>query len=197
MGVPALGEVETPDESQIIAELNKAFNAKLEEFKENGNTLKNRNDYFSCGKPLSVLADCGLNLKHEIILTQSVLRKAIGLKVGKQDEAHNFKITDFEGFPQKIQFPAMVITGNTSKSRLIFIELGSLRNRKSLAVLSINQQNEKRIFTDIVSVYSKPGYAAENLIKEAKLKTRFGLIAIKKKKVIYQWQGGSNCLRVS
>lgn len=180
--VPALGEVDTTDESKIIAELNKAFNAKLEEFKENGNTLKNRNDYFSCGKPMSLLANCGLNLKHEIILTQSVLRKAIGLKVGKQDEAHNFKITDFEGFPEKIQFPSMVITGNTSGSRLIFAELGSLRNRKSLAVLSINQQNEKRIFTDIVSVYSKPSYAAENLIREAKLKNHIWLDSDKKEK---------------
>lgn len=159
-----LGEITDTDESQIIAELNKAFNAKLDEFKDKGNALKNHADFFSCGKPMLILSKAELNPKHEIILNQSVLSKAIGLKKGKADEAHNLHLSDFVDFPQKIHTPILIIQGKLSNSRLFIIPIKTINGRTTVAALHLEFWNEKGVFTNIASVYTKPNIAISDLL---------------------------------
>lgn len=152
-----------------IQYFNDKFNEKLDFFVNNGFALKKRNDYFSCGYPGENLIKSGLNVKHEIILHQSVVKKAIGLKKGKKDEAHDLKINDLYDLPEKIQNPIIVISGNISTSRLIFIEINT-GDRNVLAALHFNYRNELGVFSSIASIYSKPNHVIGLLIQEALFK---------------------------
>jgi len=146
--------------------INHAFNSKLKEFEQNGYRLNSRNDYFSCGYPGKILTECGLNPHHEIIILQSAVRKAIGQVKNKADEAHDLTIQELIDLPDKIQNPILVINGNTSNSRLLFIDI-ERKGRKMLAVLQVQKQNERGKYSSIVSIYSKPISSVAMLVEQA------------------------------
>lgn len=152
--------------SADLSETNRIFNEKLKVFEENGFALPRRDDYFDCGFPGDRLKAAGFPT-HPVIMTQSVLRKAIGLKEGKMDDAHNFVVSDFVDFPLGVQAPVLIITGETSNTRLLFTNITSPNQRKGFAAVHFQKTNGRLVVNDIASFYGKPNSALGLLIKEA------------------------------
>jgi len=165
--------------AKTLPEVNAAFNAKLKEFEANGYKLKNRNDYFSCGYPTTSLVESGLNEAHEIIITQSVISKAIGLKKGKQDEAHSLTTDELIDFPNKLHSPVIVINGKTSDSRLAFVEILTPK-RKTLVAIHFDFKGYRRVYTSIASIYSKDSSAVGLLLRQAEAKNEIWHVDPKK-----------------
>ncbi|WP_445205395.1 MuF-C-terminal domain-containing protein [Tenuifilum sp.] len=147
-------------------DFNHAFNDKLREFEKNGCRLNERSDCFSCGYPGKILVECGLYPKHEILIMQSTLRKALGQVKGKADEAHDLTVDELYNLPQRVQNPILVISGNTHNSRLLFVDI-ERKGRKMLAALQVQRQSERGKYAAIVSIYSKPVDSVAMLIEEA------------------------------
>jgi len=156
----------TSKPEQLLHSVNTVFNKKLSDFERNGFRLTDRNDYFSCGYPTQNLLKCGLKGNQEIVLTQSVVKKAIGLARGKSDEAHALQVSDLKDLPSKLHHPVLVITGNLSSSRLIFVEINQT-GRKVMAVIHMEKHSEKGVVSAIVTIYSKPSKVVGLLIEQA------------------------------
>lgn len=144
------------------------FADKLNEFIENGYSLVDRKDYFSCGYANDILEACGLDKSFEIIITQSGMKKIIGQKKGKQDEAHNLTPIEVLRLPQLICSPILVIQGKQSDTRLVFVEIPR-SGRKVFAAINLdfnmNLKNGFSFYNLVASVYSQEYYKiAEKII---------------------------------
>ena len=146
------------------------FADKLNFFIENNYALESRYDYFSCGYPNEILESCGLKADIEIVITQNGMKKILGQQTGKKDDAHDLTPIEVLRLPQLIQKPILVITGNTSDTRLIFVEIPR-RGRKMFAVvyLSIKLRfgQKKKNYNLVASVYSQENYKVVEKIVSA------------------------------
>lgn len=143
-----------------VSGIDEDFADKLNYFIENGYSLGNRYDYFSCGYANDILQACGLKSDIEIVITQSGMKKILGKKVGKKDNAHDLTPIEVLRLPQLIQKPILVINGNTSDTRLIFVEIPR-RGRKMFAVVDLDINlflGKQGKYNLIASVYSQENY---------------------------------------
>ena len=140
-----------------VSGIDEDFADKLNYFIENGYSLGNRYDYFSCGYANDILQACGLKSGIEIVITQSGMKKILGEKVGKKDNAHDLTPIEVLRLPQLIQKPILVINGNTFDTRLIFVEIPR-RGRKMFAVVDLDINlflGKQGKYNLIASVYSQ------------------------------------------
>ncbi len=146
------------------------FALQVNEYITSGYKLRSRYDYFSCGYPCEVLQKCGLDPAYEIIITQKTAKKILGQQRGKQDAAHDLTPVEFALIPELIKTPVLVMQGNTSDSRLVFIEIARSM-RKMFAVIDLNYAAEFkdgfRYYNLVASVYSKKLFQVEDLINKA------------------------------
>lgn len=143
-----------------VSGIDEDFADKLNYFIENGYSLGNRYDYFSCGYANDILQACGLNPSIEIVITQNGMKKILGRKSGKKDNAHDLTPIEILRLPQLIQKPILVINGNTSDTRLIFVEIPR-RGRKMFAVVDLDINlflGKQGKYNLIASVYSQENY---------------------------------------
>ena len=154
-----------------VSGIDEDFADKLNYFIENGYSLGNRYDYFSCGYANDILQACGLKSDIEIVITQSGMKKILGEKVGKKDNAHDLTPIEVLRLPQLIQKPILVINGNTSDTRLIFVEIPR-RGRKMFAVVDLDINlflGKQGKYNLIASVYSQENYKVVEKIVSASL----------------------------
>ncbi len=155
---------------QTLEGIDEDFADKLNEFIIRGYKLTDRTDYFSCGYPQEVLQLCDLDANTEIVITQSGMQKILGVKKGKQDEAHDLTPIEILRLPQLLREPILVINGNTSDSRLIFIEIPRA-GRKVFAVINVDSDmilKRKRNFYNLVaSTYSQENFKISTKINQA------------------------------
>lgn len=142
------------------------FADKLNEFIENDYKLSDRKDYFSCGYANEILESCGLDCSLEIIITQSGMKKILGQKKGKQDDAHDLTSIEVLRLPQLIQHPILVINGNTSDTRVVFVEIPR-RGRKVFAVIELNMNLNFRFYNLVATVYSQESHKVSEKILSA------------------------------
>ena len=158
------------NETLFFDGIDEEFADKLNEFICNGYSLENRYDYFSCGYANNILQACGLKPDIEIVITQSGMKKILGQKAGKQDDAHDLTPIEVLRLPQLIQMPILVITGNTADTRLVFVEIPR-NGRKVFAVIDLGIElyfGEKKDYYNLVaSVYSQDDYKIVEKIREA------------------------------
>lgn len=154
-----------------VSGIDEDFADKLNYFIENGYSFGNRYDYFSCGYANDILQACGLKSDIEIVITQSGMKKILGEKVGKKDNAHDLTPIEVLRLPQLIQKPILVINGNTSDTRLIFVEIPR-RGRKMFAVVDLDINlflGKQGKYNLIASVYSQENYKVVEKIVSASL----------------------------
>lgn len=153
-----------------VSGIDEDFADKLNYFIENGYSLGNRYDYFSCGYANDILQACGLKSDIEIVITQSGMKKILGEKVGKKDNAHDLTPIEVLRLPQLIQKPILVINGNTSDTRLIFVEIPR-RGRKMFAVIDLDIElhfgSKKNYYNLIATVYSQDEYKVIEKVRVA------------------------------
>ena len=144
----------------IMQGIDEDFADKLNYFIENDYSLESRYDYFSCGYANNILQACGLKPDIEIVITQSGMKKILGQKAGKKDNAHDLTPIEVLRLPQLIQKPILVITGNTADTRLVFVEIPR-RGRKMFAVIDLSIDlflGKQKAYNLIASVYSQENY---------------------------------------
>ena len=152
-----------------VSGIDEDFADKLNYFIENGYSFGNRYDYFSCGYANDILQACGLKSDIEIVITQSGMKKILGEKVGKKDNAHDLTPIEVLRLPQLIQKPILVINGNTSDTRLIFVEIPR-RGRKMFAVVDLDINlflGKQGKYNLIASVYSQENHKVVEKIVSA------------------------------
>lgn len=145
------------------------FADKLNEFVVRGYSLNNDDEYFSCGYPNEILNACGLDKNKEIVITQGSMRKMLGQKADKQDDAHDLTPIEVLRLPQLIQDPILVMQGNTCDSRLVFIEIPRA-GRQMFAVINLDKKiklGKYGKYNLIASVYSQENHKIENKINSA------------------------------
>ncbi len=144
-----------------VSGIDEDFADKLNYFIENGYSLENRYDYFSCGYANDILQACGLKSDIEIVITQSGMKKILGEKVGKKDNAHDLTPIEVLRLPQLIQKPILVINGKTYDTRLIFVEIPRI-GRKMFAVVDLSIElrfgQKNKHYNLVASVYSQENY---------------------------------------
>lgn len=180
MSIHLFGEVSVPSalkakalmlkmkmaKSRGLEGIDEDFADKLNEFIENDYKLSDRKDYFSCGYANEILESCGLDCSLEIIITQSGMKKILGQKKGKQDDAHDLTSIEVLRLPQLIQHPILVINGNTSDTRVVFVEIPR-RGRKVFAVIELNMNLNFRFYNLVATVYSQESHKVSEKILSA------------------------------
>jgi hypothetical protein len=137
-----------------LRSFNLQFNNKLNEFKNNNFYLKDPNDSFYLNIPLKNLLSSGIP-ELPIILEQSVLRKGLGLKKGKQDEDHSLSVSDFLDFPLKLNNPIAVYEGSFPDSRVVLIEVKKENDRTIIVPIHLSVTKDEVDVNIIASLYSR------------------------------------------
>lgn len=162
---------ENHNEAVAVETLEQKFVRELKEFESNDFKFKDGAKVFELGSPSQCLLNAGIpNIP--IVITQSVINKAIGNDKKKNDVSHQIPIRRLESLIHQIQNPIVIIDSiTTSHAKLLLTEIKDTKGETAVVAIHINNMLPgKRKVNRIASIHTRTEKGLVDLLVIAETK---------------------------